>query len=170
MSGDSPWWNRASDQAYNYMVRMFSWPGEKIRDLTAPIREKNKQVYYHRKFKRVTPIEDCEEDDALCLFEADQQFIRDKAVDDTILLILRQRLMECAVYYGQDSAYKCKKESEDLTTSENNHFAKYGDLGTNSDRSVVAFRKQQHRMIWERRNGKSLIDGSPLPSAESSES
>lgn len=42
-----------------------------------------------------------------------------------------------------------------------------GDLGTRVHNSVFAFRKQQHRMIWERRNGISLIDGKPLPKEDS---
>lgn len=94
--------------------------------------------------------------------------------------------MECALYYGQDKEFKCKKETDDLTTAETNMFAKCeyqrvmdlfqkmihdhtvlgcftdGDLGINVSRALFAFRKQQHRMVWERRNKKSMIDGSPL--------
>lgn len=42
-----------------------------------------------------------------------------------------------------------------------------GDLGVGVSKGLNAFRKQQHRMIWERRNGVSLIDGKPLSKEES---
>lgn len=47
-------------------------------EFITPYREKNKSYYYHQKFKRVTPYEDCEEDDGLCLFEATEQYNRDR--------------------------------------------------------------------------------------------
>ncbi|XP_067948852.1 NADH dehydrogenase [ubiquinone] 1 beta subcomplex subunit 10-like [Watersipora subatra] len=169
MPSQEPWFHRWSENLANAFIASMQWPGDKLRDLTAPFREKNKTVYYHRKLKRVTPIEDCHEDDALCIYEAERQFTRDRMVDETILGILRQRMMECTYYYRQDSAFKCKKETQDLEVSEANYFAKYGDLGTRLQDPVDAFRKQQHRMIWERRHQKSMIDGKPLPITESSD-
>lgn len=49
-----------------------------VLDFGAPYREKNKSKYYHRKYRRVTPIEDCYEDDAMCWFEAFHQYNRDR--------------------------------------------------------------------------------------------
>jgi len=45
-------------------------------------------------------------------------------VDETILNILRQRMVECVMYYSEDRHFKCKKETDDFTTSETNYFAK----------------------------------------------
>ncbi|KAF6024658.1 NDUFB10 [Bugula neritina] len=162
MSGDRPWYAKLTTKISNSFFAILDFPGDKLRAATASFREKNKSVYYHRKLKRVTPIEDCDEDDAVCIYEADQQYIRDKMVDETILNILRQRMVECVMYYSEDRHFKCKKETDDFTTSETNYFAKYGDLGIRSQHATDAFRKQQHRMIWERRNNVSLIDGSPI--------
>ena len=45
-----------------------------------PLHEKNKQYYFHRKFRRVPTIDECEIDDELCIFESNEQFKRDKFV------------------------------------------------------------------------------------------
>ena len=37
-----------------------------------------------------------------------------------------------------------------------------GDLGVKVDSAKDAFRQQQHRMVWERRHQRSLVDGRPL--------
>lgn len=49
-------------------------------------------------------------------------------VDEAIIGILRQRMMECSLYYGQDKAFKCKKETDDLLRAETNMFAKCESL------------------------------------------
>ena len=48
---------------------------EKIVD---PIRSKNKQYYYHRRFRRVPTIDECEMGDEVCYYEANEQYKRDK--------------------------------------------------------------------------------------------
>lgn len=35
-------------------------------------------VYYHQQFRRVPTIDECYTDDPVCMFEAQQQFNRDK--------------------------------------------------------------------------------------------
>ena len=47
-----------------------------------------------------------------------------RIVDETILAILRQRMLECTFYYGQDVEHKCRKEIGDLRISETHYFAK----------------------------------------------
>ena len=37
--------------------------------------------YYHRRFKRVPTIDQCDTEDMACVYEADQQFKRDKYVE-----------------------------------------------------------------------------------------
>jgi len=114
---------------------------------------KNKSYYYHRRYRRVPTIDECYYKDPLCMFEAQQQFKRDKLVDDEILVILRQRRLECEHYHGATDAPKyCAKLKEDYETAETNWFIKYGDLGHTRD-VVNGYMKQKHRMLWERRHG-----------------
>merc|ERR1711868_125482 len=117
-----------------------------------PIREKNKTYYYHRRFRRVPTIDECNVDDIPCWFEANEQFKRDKLVEGKIIQILRQRVTECELHYGQTEKHKCSKLMEDYELASANWQGKYGDL-TCVDDVRQAFMKQKHRMLWERRYG-----------------
>ncbi|KAL3876053.1 hypothetical protein ACJMK2_033938 [Sinanodonta woodiana] len=112
-----------------------------------------KYNYYHRRFRRVPTIDQCDVKDPICRFEAHQQWKRDKMVDNQILKILRKRMTECMFYEGADHKWKCKKVREDYDENANNWFIRYGDLGTNTD-VVDAYMKMKHRLIWERRHGQ----------------
>ncbi|XP_015588606.1 NADH dehydrogenase [ubiquinone] 1 beta subcomplex subunit 10 [Cephus cinctus] len=113
----------------------------------------NQQYYpwYHQKFRRVPTIDTCYTDDPVCFFEANIQFRRDKAVDSEILNIMRNRYEDCVVYHGIDIE-KCKPLHELYEDAAGAWFAKYGDLGAKGN-VKVAFMKQKHRMVWERRHG-----------------
>ncbi|XP_076366304.1 NADH dehydrogenase (ubiquinone) PDSW subunit isoform X1 [Tachypleus tridentatus] len=111
--------------------------------------------YYHRKFQEVPGIDECEVGDVVCIFEANEQFKRNKQVDSEILNILKQRRDECLLYENPDHQVRCKKVLEDYQKAAENWFIKYGDLGiygTVKD----AYMKQKHRMIWERRQAAKL--------------
>lgn len=129
-------------------------PASAFRELVVePLHSKNQSYYYHRRYRRVPTIDECEINDPLCKFEAQEQFRRDKQVDDQILVILRQRRLECEHYHGRTDAEKyCKKFKEDYLTAEGNWFTKYGDIGPRQD-VVQAYMKQKHRLLWERRHG-----------------
>jgi len=43
-----------------------------------PIQSRNKLQYYHRHYRRVPTIDECEIDDQLCMFEANDQYRRDR--------------------------------------------------------------------------------------------
>ena len=43
-----------------------------------PGQAKRRGVYYHRKFRRVPTIDQCLQDDQLCMYEANEQMKRDK--------------------------------------------------------------------------------------------
>jgi len=114
----------------------------------------NQQQYpwYHQKFRRVPSIDECYTDDAVCIFEANQQYKRDRLVDTEIMGILRSRFEDCVVYEKPDHMTKCLKVFNDMEEATANWFAKYGDLGAYHD-AKTALMKQKHRMIWERRHG-----------------
>ncbi|KAL1116113.1 hypothetical protein AAG570_005608, partial [Ranatra chinensis] len=120
---------------------------------TESIVEPNQKHYpwYHQKFRRVPTVDECYTDDPICIFEANQQFKRDKAVDSEVLTILRHRLEDCITYESpnRERCDKIKQEYDDAVT---NWFIKYGDLGAygNAEKALL---KQKHRMIWERRHG-----------------
>lgn len=88
--------------------------------------EPNQQKYpwYHQQFRRVPTIDQCYTDDAVCVFEANQQFRRDKMVDNEILSILRQRFEDCVLYEAPDHMTKCKDLWETYNKGAENWFTK----------------------------------------------
>jgi len=118
-----------------------------------PIKSRNHVYFYHRRYRRVPTIDQCSVDDVLCRYEADEQMRRDKKVEDAIIIILRQRKLECEHYHQRPDADKyCQKLRDDYDMAVTNWFIKYGDIGPKID-SLGAFMKQKHRMLWERRHG-----------------
>ncbi|XP_076028785.1 NADH dehydrogenase (ubiquinone) PDSW subunit [Oratosquilla oratoria] len=115
-------------------------------------RSRQEYPWYHRQFQRVPTIDECYTDDIVCYIEADEQFKRDRMVDNEVLNILRQRMEDCVMYEGPDAGRKCVKLREDYEKAAENWFIKYGDLGAHGN-VVDAFMKQKHRMLWERRHG-----------------
>uniref|UniRef100_A0A0P4WJ44 NADH dehydrogenase [ubiquinone] 1 beta subcomplex subunit 10 n=1 Tax=Scylla olivacea TaxID=85551 RepID=A0A0P4WJ44_SCYOL len=109
--------------------------------------------WYHQQFRRVPTIDECYTDDIVCYTEANEQFKRDKQVDNEILNILRQRQEDCIIYEKNDHRTKCAHIMEEYNKAAENWFIKYGDLGTYGD-VKTAYMKQKHRLIWERRHGK----------------
>lgn len=69
-------------------------------------------------------IDQCYTDDAVCRFEADQQFRRDRMVDNEILTILRQRQEDCILYERPDARTKCKDIMEQYNKAAENWFIK----------------------------------------------
>lgn len=69
-------------------------------------------------------IDQCHTDDPCCIFEADQQFKRDKKIDNEILGILRHRFEDCVLYEGPDHKEKCKDILETYKLAEENWFSK----------------------------------------------
>ena len=47
-------------------------------NIVQPLHDKNKNYYFHRRFRRVPNIDECELGDEVCFFEANEQFKRDK--------------------------------------------------------------------------------------------
>ncbi|GIZ01624.1 NADH dehydrogenase 1 beta subcomplex subunit 10 [Caerostris extrusa] len=106
--------------------------------------------YYHRHYPRVPTIDECYENDAPCMYEANLQFKRDMRVDGAIVNILRQRKLECVRYEGHERHERCKKIFDEYAEAELNYFIKYGDLGA-FPTAKWAYMKQKHRMVHERR-------------------
>jgi NADH dehydrogenase (ubiquinone) 1 beta subcomplex subunit 10 len=137
------------DKLTNALINLVDTPATWFREtIVAPNRPT--YYYYHRKFRRVPTIDECYTDDRLCLFEANQQYKRDRMVESDILLILRQRREDCLLYENPDF-YKCQKYIDAYEANLHNYFIKYGEMHVCSD-VRDAYMKQKHRMIWERRH------------------
>lgn len=93
---------------------------------TETIVEPNQQKYpwYHQQFRRVPTIDQCYTDDAVCRFEADQQLIRDRLVDNEIVSILRGRYEDCVHYESPDDAEKCAPILQQYEKAAENWFIK----------------------------------------------
>nr|CAG4647592.1 EOG090X0LTN [Megafenestra aurita] len=148
--GDLPSSNKYTgfmEAVYRTLDRPVTWLRESV---VVPNRPES--VYYHQKFRRVPTIDECYTDDAVCRFEAQQQFNRDKLVDGEIVQIIRQRLKECILHEQPDHNRKCEKLKADFMQVSENFLIKYGDLGPWND-VKDGYLKQKHRMLWERRHG-----------------
>lgn len=88
--------------------------------------EPNQQKYnwYHQRFRRVPTIDQCYTDDAVCRFEADQQFRRDRMVDNEVVNILRQRFEDCMLYEAPDHMVKCRPLLDTYEKATENWFIK----------------------------------------------
>ncbi|KFM56669.1 NADH dehydrogenase [ubiquinone] 1 beta subcomplex subunit 10, partial [Stegodyphus mimosarum] len=102
--------------------------------------------YYHRKYPRVPTIDECYEGDVLCMYEAQVQFKRDRAVDGHIVALLGRRKLDCVKYEGYESQERCKKIFDDHKEALLNYFIKYGDLGAYAH-VKDCYMKQKHRMV-----------------------
>lgn len=93
---------------------------------TGSIVEPNQQKYpwYHQNFRRVPTVDQCYTDDVTCRFEADQQFRRDRMVDNEIVAILRQRFEDCILYETPDHMAKCTPLMKVYEKASENWFTK----------------------------------------------
>lgn len=114
-----------------------------------------KYYWYHRRYPRALPVDECYVDDQACLYEANQEFRRNFLVDRQTLELLRYRRDACAFWnlttenrnFPSD---KCQDLIDTFNREELNFFTKYGDMQYAST-VVQAYMKQKNRMIMERR-------------------
>ncbi|KAJ8946855.1 hypothetical protein NQ318_006765 [Aromia moschata] len=153
----------------NIIEQFFCSVGDVLEAPVVWVREKivvpNQQNYpwYHQKLRRVPTIDECYTDDVVCQHEANVQYKRDKQVDTEILSILRDRFEDCTMYEAPDHLERCGPLLKKYEEAATNWFIKYGDLGAYHN-AKIAYMKQKHRMIWERRHGQvgtGMKEGSP---------
>lgn len=137
-------------------------PAHWIRENVVEPNRGPKYYWYHRKYPRALPIDECYFDDLACMYEADLDYKRNFMVDRATLDILRNRRDNCNAWYatkhGQTYlAPECDGIKETYDREELNFFIKYGEMQFNA--SVLhAYNKQKHRMIVERRRKLSNKD------------
>lgn len=59
-----------------------------ISDKLVSLRPKERPVYYHRKFARVPTIDECELEDEICKYEANEQLARDRSDHFSMFIFL----------------------------------------------------------------------------------
>jgi len=138
-------------QFNNRLLRFFDAPVTWFRETIVKPNQKD-YPWYHQQFRRVRDIDDCFTDEHDCIYEANQQFKRDRQVDTHIINILRYRMDDCVREEYPDHLPRCIQLKEDYEQASANWFAKYGDLGAVYN-VKEAFMKQKHRLLWERRHG-----------------
>lgn len=74
--------------------------------------------------RRVPTIDTCYTDDFVCIFEANDQFKRDKLVDSEIVSILRKRFEDCMLYEAPDHMKKCQPILDTYEKAAENWFTK----------------------------------------------
>jgi len=132
---------------YDFFDKPITWFRESV-----VVPNRKDYAWYHQDYKRVRSIDQCYTDEWDCIYEANEQFRRDKRVDSSIVSILRYRVDDCVREEYPDHLPRCLQLQEEYEQAAANWMSRYGDLS--ADYNVeTAFMKQKHRMIWERRHG-----------------
>lgn len=153
-----PQWDKYKSPAVivsRFFADLFRKPAYWIRENIVEPNRGPKYYWYHKKFGKALPIDECYIDDRACMYEADLEYKRTRIVDKQVLELLRYRRDNCDVWYfsTRDVEYMsdyCKELSDTFDREELNFFTKYGDLHGKAT-VLQAFNKQKHRMIMERR-------------------
>ncbi|KAG9510309.1 hypothetical protein GZH46_01155, partial [Fragariocoptes setiger] len=138
----------------NLFISAIEGPADWVRENIVEPNRGEKYYWYHRKFPRVVPIDECYTDDYVCIYEANLEFLRNRRVETEILRILKSRVYDCIYWnkgkHGSGGVYYCQDLQDQYEKAELNYFIKYGDLSFAANVGHV-FMKQKHRMIFERR-------------------
>jgi len=102
--------------------------------------------FYHQKFNRVPNIWECDRNDPVCIFEAEDQFHRDKVVEQEIIRILQERLTKCQIQNKNIADSKCNELFELVESASNAYHIKYGELGVKLN-ARTCLNKQKNRFI-----------------------
>ena len=138
-----------------FLADLVRKPAHWIRENIVEPNKGPKYYYYHKKFARPLPVDECYSDDFACIYEADLEYKRTRVVDKATLDLLRNRRDACNTWYSQSYGTvgrreECSEYEDTFLREELNYFIKYNDL-PGKHTVMNAYNKQKHRMIMERR-------------------
>uniref|UniRef100_A0A1I8F6G8 NADH dehydrogenase [ubiquinone] 1 beta subcomplex subunit 10 n=1 Tax=Macrostomum lignano TaxID=282301 RepID=A0A1I8F6G8_9PLAT len=128
---------------------------------------------------KVPTIDQCFVDDELCNLEADEQYKRDRLVDQEIVNILRRRRREqCFQWYGRqrdliekhcgqiqkdydEARLSDRKSDKDSYSPPPNYFIKHGDMGYAHNVKNAPDEAESTGCWWERKYGEVGSRGDP---------
>lgn len=153
-----PDWNRPKTGLLifgRFLADTVRKPAHWIRENIVLPNRGEKYYWYHKKYEKALPIDECFTDDFVCIYEADIEYKRNRQVDRAILDLLQYRYDNCNFWNKttRDQEYvseNCDDIALSIEREELNYKIKYGDL-PNKGTVLQAFNKQKHRMIMERR-------------------
>lgn len=141
-----------------FLADLIRKPSTWIRENVVEANRGPKYYWYHRKYPRALPIDECYIDDYPCMYEAHLEYERTRKVDRATLDILRFRRDNCWFWHASNTheyahPEDCNDIAETFAREETNYHMKYGDLHHHAT-VIHAFNKQKHRMIVERRKAE----------------
>lgn len=179
--GDYPWEpDRIATLGYfeiagRFLADLVRVPTHWVRENIVEANRGPRYYWYHKKFDKALPIDECYFDDAACVHEADIEFKRGFLVDRATLELLRYRRDQCHYWMKYNNEYdgpseNCQNLVDTCEAAELNFHIKYGDTRYKSG-VREAYAKQKHRMIMERRIAlkKQATDGSIQENQEQSQ-
>lgn len=141
-----------------FIVKLFKEPVFWIRENVVEPNRGPKYYWYHRKYGRAVPIDECYVDDVACIHEANQEFARNRLVDRATLDLLRFRAESCSFWHAADQqqvgpSEACQDLIDTFDREKLNYTIKYGEMMHNLN-AHFALNKQKHRMIMDRRRAE----------------
>ncbi|MBN3316251.1 NDUBA dehydrogenase, partial [Atractosteus spatula] len=138
----------------DYAMKIFYYAVDKpitvLREWMDHLHTRQTFYYYHRQYRRVPDMTECQQGDYLCYYEADMQWKRDCMVDEEIVKVMQERLSACQQWEGKSYRQNCAKQLQQFTEVAKAFQSRYGDLGAYGN-ARKCLMKQKHKMIEERR-------------------
>lgn len=164
VGADYPWepdWDRPVGPSLwlgRYLLDFIRKPAHWIRENVVEPNRGPKYYWYHKKFKRALPVDECYLDDLACLYEADVEYKRNMMIDRATVDMLIMRRDRCWFWHSQRKGgmmkIPAKEECDEIAMAAKEaqeiYDIKYGEQ--HFDHTVThAYNRQKVRMIAERR-------------------
>lgn len=166
---DYPWepdWDRPVGPSLwlgRYLLDFVRKPAHWIHENVVEPNRGPKYYWYHKKFKRALPVDECYLDDLACIHEADIEYKRNRLIDRATVQLLADRRDRCLFWHTNrkggimhvPARDECMEMDIAVKEAQENYHLKYGEQ--HYDHTVTqAYNRQKIRMIAERRRAERL--------------